>query len=52
LLLSERDVVRLAPAVGEWLRLGVGPERIVEAVCADLPGPVVLRPTGLIAPTG
>ncbi|WP_164836326.1 hypothetical protein [Actinacidiphila soli] len=49
LLLSERDVCRLAPAVGEWLRRGVGPERIVEAVCADLPGPVVRRPAGLIA---
>jgi hypothetical protein len=49
LLLSERDVVRLAPAVGEWLRRGVGPDRIVDAVCADLPGPVVRRPAGLIA---
>lgn len=49
LLLSERDVVRLAPAVGEWLRRGVGPDRIVEAVCADLPGPVLRKPAGLIA---
>jgi hypothetical protein len=49
LLLSERDVSWLAPAVGEWLRRGVGPERIVDAVCADLPGPLLRRPAGLIA---
>jgi hypothetical protein len=49
LLLSERDVCRLAPAVGEWLRRGVGPDRIVDAVCADLPGPLLRRPAGLIA---
>jgi hypothetical protein len=49
LLLSEGDVARLAPAVGEWLRRGVDPERIVDAVCADLPGPILRRPAGLVA---
>jgi hypothetical protein len=48
-LLSRRDVARLAPAVEEWLRLGVGPDRVVDALCAGLPEGIVRRPAGLLA---
>ncbi|MFI2301207.1 hypothetical protein ACH5AL_20510 [Actinacidiphila glaucinigra] len=49
LLLSERDVTRLAPAVDAWLRRGIDPDRIAEALSADLPGPILRKPSGLIA---
>ncbi|WP_431947007.1 hypothetical protein [Actinacidiphila sp. bgisy167] len=49
LLLSERDVTRLAPAVEDWLRRGIAPDRIAEALSADLPVPILRRPAGLIA---
>jgi len=39
-------VARLAPAVDEWLGLGVAPERIVEVLGADLPPEGVLRSPG------
>ncbi|MDX2850924.1 translation initiation factor IF-2 [Streptomyces sp. PA03-3a] len=49
LLLSERDVTRLAPAVDNWLRRGIAPDRIAATLSADLPGPILRRPAGLIA---
>lgn len=49
LLLSERDVTRLAPAVDDWLRRGINPETIAATLSTDLPGPILRRPAGLIA---
>jgi hypothetical protein len=49
LLLSERDIARLAPAVDDWLQRGIGPDQIMETVSANLPGPILRRPAGLIA---
>jgi hypothetical protein len=49
LLLSEQDVTRLAPAVDDWLRRGIDPHRIATTLSADLPGPILRRPAGLIA---
>ncbi|WP_328300210.1 helix-turn-helix domain-containing protein [Streptomyces sp. NBC_00435] len=40
LLLSERDVARLAPGVSAWLARGVEPEFIVRALSAALPEPL------------
>ncbi|MDX3097740.1 hypothetical protein PV417_24890 [Streptomyces sp. ME19-03-3] len=49
LLLSERDVTRLAPVVDDWLRRGINPETIAATLSTDLPGPILRRPAGLIA---
>jgi hypothetical protein len=49
LLLSGRDVARLSPAVEEWFRLGVVPDRVVDALCTGLPEGIVRRPAGLLA---
>ncbi|MDX3238088.1 hypothetical protein PV392_20860 [Streptomyces sp. ME03-5709C] len=49
LLLSRRDIARLAPGVAEWLRLGAEPQRIAEALAADLPAALTHRPAGLLA---
>jgi hypothetical protein len=49
LLLSARDVTRLAPAVHGWLRCGIDPHQIVQTISADLPGPILRSPAGLIA---
>ncbi|MDX3356388.1 hypothetical protein PV703_24380 [Streptomyces sp. ME01-24h] len=49
LLLSERDVTRLAPAVEDWLRRGINPKTIAATLSTDLPGPILRRPAGLIA---
>ncbi|QES20500.1 helix-turn-helix domain-containing protein [Streptomyces venezuelae] len=45
LLLSERDVRRLAPGVRAWLERGAHPDAVRRTLCADLPG-------GLISPAG
>ncbi|WP_431960126.1 hypothetical protein [Actinacidiphila sp. bgisy160] len=49
LLLSQRDIARLAPGVAAWLRLGAEPRRIAEALAADLPSVLTHRPAGLLA---
>ncbi|MFZ3472110.1 helix-turn-helix domain-containing protein [Streptomyces sp. 4.24] len=40
LLLSERDVARLAPGVSDWLARGVEPEFVERALSAGLPEPL------------
>ncbi|MFJ7271258.1 helix-turn-helix domain-containing protein [Streptomyces sp. NPDC099050] len=40
LLLSERDIARLAPAVSVWLERGVGSDGIERALSAGLPEPL------------
>ncbi|MGW6707774.1 helix-turn-helix domain-containing protein [Streptomyces sp. NPDC054956] len=57
LLLSERDVARLAPGVEAWLERGVEPEAVGRALAADLPEPLrsaagvlAYRITALIPP--
>ncbi|MFC5670124.1 hypothetical protein [Streptomyces incanus] len=49
LLLSEREAVRLAPAVGQWLAAGVTPSRITAHLTARLPDHFLTRPAGLLA---
>lgn len=48
LLLSERDVRRLAPGVTEWLERGAHPEAVSRTLCADLP-PDLAHPAGIVA---
>ncbi|WP_055628094.1 hypothetical protein [Streptomyces hirsutus] len=49
LLLSEREAVRLAPAVGQWLAAGVAPSQITAHLTARLPDHFLTRPVGLLA---
>ncbi|MCX4823591.1 helix-turn-helix domain-containing protein [Streptomyces sp. NBC_01142] len=49
LLLSERDVRRLAPAVRIWLDRGVGPAQVARTLTGDLPAGIIRRPAGLLA---
>ncbi|WP_329115728.1 hypothetical protein [Streptomyces sp. NBC_01465] len=49
LVLAEREVVRLAPAVVEWLELGVSAVGVVDALTCDLPASIQRRPARLIA---
>ncbi|MFK3732453.1 helix-turn-helix domain-containing protein [Streptomyces sp. NPDC088090] len=48
LLLSERDVRRLAPGVTAWLERGAHPDAVRRTLCADLP-PGLAYPAGLLA---
>ncbi|WP_065960179.1 helix-turn-helix domain-containing protein [Streptomyces sparsogenes] len=48
LLLPERDVRRLAPAVAAWLERGAAPEAVRRALAAGLP-PDLRHPTALLA---
>ncbi|MEU9162549.1 helix-turn-helix domain-containing protein [Streptomyces sp. NPDC048424] len=48
LLLAERDVERLAPAVVEWLDRGAAPEAVRRALTADVPSDL-RNPAGLVA---
>ncbi|MEU6864975.1 hypothetical protein ABZ924_17105 [Streptomyces sp. NPDC046876] len=48
LLLSERDVRRLVPAVSVWLERGAEPEAVARVLSADLPDGL-RRPAGLLA---
>ncbi|MFI8386614.1 helix-turn-helix domain-containing protein [Streptomyces sp. NPDC085540] len=48
LLLSERDVRRLAPDVSTWLERGVSPEVVARALSADLPERM-RRPASVLA---
>ncbi|MFA7762395.1 helix-turn-helix domain-containing protein [Streptomyces sp. NRRL S-448] len=48
LLLSERDVRRLAPDVSAWLERGVSPEVVARALSADLPERM-RRPASVLA---
>ncbi|WP_432071351.1 hypothetical protein [Streptomyces sp. AA1529] len=49
LLLSERDVARLTPAVGAWLERGTGPEAVRRTLTAHLPAGPLRRPAALIS---
>lgn len=49
LILSEREAVRLAPAVAGWLAAGVGAARITEVLTARLPDHFLTRPAGILA---
>ncbi|MFF3894455.1 hypothetical protein ACFYY3_14910 [Streptomyces sp. NPDC001812] len=49
LVLSEREAVRLAPAVTEWLAAGVAPSQITAHLTARLPDHFLTRPAGILA---
>ncbi|NEA85151.1 hypothetical protein G3I38_00395 [Streptomyces sp. SID7958] len=49
LVLSEREAVRLAPAVTAWLAAGVAPSRITAALTTGLPDRFLTRPAGILA---
>ncbi|WP_129307754.1 hypothetical protein [Streptomyces sp. L2] len=49
LVLSEREAVRLAPAVGAWLAAGVGRSQIISLLTAGLPDHLLVRPAGILA---
>ncbi|MFE0763556.1 hypothetical protein [Streptomyces smyrnaeus] len=49
LLLSERDVARLSPAVAVWLERGTGSEAVRRALTANLPSGPLRSPAALIA---
>ncbi|MCC3777247.1 helix-turn-helix domain-containing protein, partial [Streptomyces sp. UNOB3_S3] len=49
LLLSEKDVRRLAPAVRAWLDRDVGPAQVARTLTADLPVGAIAWPGRLLA---
>ncbi|MFF8845794.1 hypothetical protein ACF08N_24260 [Streptomyces sp. NPDC015127] len=49
LILSRGEVDRLAPAVTEWLTLGISPEEITEHLTIRLPEPLRARPARILA---
>lgn len=49
LLLPEREVRRLAPAVDAWLERGASPEAVRRALTSCLPAEPLLHPAGLLA---
>ncbi|MGW9075899.1 hypothetical protein [Streptomyces kronopolitis] len=49
LLLSEREITALAPAVTDWLGRGAAPQEITEALTSGLPTRLVRRPARLLA---
>lgn len=49
LVLSEREAVRLAPAVTAWLAAGVTPAQITAHLTARLPDHFLTRPAGILA---
>jgi hypothetical protein len=49
LILSRREITQLAPAVAQWLGLGLDAEQINEALTANLPGRLHARPARILA---
>ncbi|WP_030044866.1 hypothetical protein [Streptomyces resistomycificus] len=49
LVLSEREAVRLAPGVTQWLAAGVTPSQITALLTARLPDCFLTRPAGILA---
>ncbi|MGK5496572.1 helix-turn-helix domain-containing protein, partial [Streptomyces sp. URMC 125] len=49
LLLSERDVTRLAPAVIAWLERGAEPDAVRRTLAAGLPAEPLRHPAALLA---
>ncbi|MFC4608850.1 helix-turn-helix domain-containing protein [Streptomyces maoxianensis] len=47
-LLSERDVRRLAPAVRTWLDRGASPVQVARTLTGDLPVGIIRHPAGLL----
>ncbi|MFF7748671.1 helix-turn-helix domain-containing protein [Streptomyces sp. NPDC007971] len=48
LLLTERDVIRLAPAVSEWLERGVPPTAVLRTLTTGLPQDPIKHPAALL----
>ncbi|ANP55662.1 hypothetical protein J2Z21_005699 [Streptomyces griseochromogenes] len=48
LLLTERDVIRLAPAVSEWLERGVPPTAVVRTLTTGLPQDPIKHPAAFL----
>ncbi|MFI8204918.1 hypothetical protein [Streptomyces sp. NPDC085937] len=48
LVLSEREAVRLAPAVTAWLAAGVAPAQITRTLTTGLPDRFLARPAGIL----
>ncbi|MEU7431936.1 hypothetical protein AB0B07_13965 [Streptomyces sioyaensis] len=49
LLLSEREITALAPAVTDWLDRGAAPQEITDALTSGLPTRLTRRPARLLA---
>jgi hypothetical protein len=49
LILSRREIVQLAPAVAQWLGLGLNAQQITETLTANLPGRLHARPARILA---
>ncbi|MFJ9022237.1 hypothetical protein ACIRPU_20060 [Streptomyces sp. NPDC102259] len=49
LILSAREVARLAPAVTRWLAAGLLPTHITDHLTARLPDRLLVRPAGILA---
>ncbi|MGW2558214.1 helix-turn-helix domain-containing protein [Streptomyces sp. NPDC001514] len=49
LILAERDVRRLAPAVDAWLERGIAPDAVRRTLIADLPGGRIHHPAAFLA---
>ncbi|MFE4665689.1 hypothetical protein ACFRI7_07190 [Streptomyces sp. NPDC056716] len=49
LILSEREAVRLAPAITSWLAAGVAPHQVTEMLTARLPDHFLSRPAAILA---
>ncbi|MFF7309598.1 hypothetical protein [Streptomyces sp. NPDC008137] len=49
LVLSEREAVRLAPGVAQWLAAGVDADQITSLLTARLPDHFLTRPAGILA---
>ncbi|WP_329146164.1 hypothetical protein OIU91_13690 [Streptomyces sp. NBC_01456] len=49
LLLSEREITALTPAVTDWLDRGAAPQEITEALTSGLPARLTRRPARLLA---
>ncbi|MFI7501370.1 hypothetical protein ACIBVL_23260 [Streptomyces sp. NPDC049687] len=49
LVLSEREAVRLAPAVDRWLTAGVGAHQLTDMLTARLPDRFLTRPAAILA---
>ncbi|WP_312845648.1 hypothetical protein [Streptomyces sp. WAC00469] len=48
-MLSEKEAACLAPAVAQWLAVGVTPRQITAQPATGLPGPFLTHPAGILA---
>jgi hypothetical protein len=49
LILSQREVAQLAPAVNQWLALGIGAEQLTDLLTVGLPDRFRARPARILA---